>query len=177
MRSAAISGSLSSPPSPIRIVASNTPIPAGVWLAKPSKVAAMKTAVIAEDLDIRPGRNQHVHRQRRRAEIENPDHDLQQHHRPGRKPDRPALCPDASGSKPAPGKEADNPEKQRGRQPSIDLRRQEVDHTDGIGRIKQAEPESRQIAQPEGEPGQKADIRHIERAKAVVRIDSITDDR
>ena len=43
-----MTGSLSSPPRPINIAASNTPIPAGVWLAKPSIVATMKTAVIRE---------------------------------------------------------------------------------------------------------------------------------
>jgi hypothetical protein len=48
MRRAAISGSLSSLPSPIRNVASNTPNPAGVWLANPSKVAAMNTAMIGK---------------------------------------------------------------------------------------------------------------------------------
>jgi hypothetical protein len=50
----------------------------------------------AEEIDIQCGRNQHVHRQRRGAQIENSDPDLQQDHGPGWKPDRPPPGPDAS---------------------------------------------------------------------------------
>src|SRR3954467_11500623 len=61
MSSAASSGSLSSLPSPRRIVASNKPMPAGAWLANPSKVAAMNTAVRRESsMSSSPGINTYI---------------------------------------------------------------------------------------------------------------------
>jgi hypothetical protein len=52
-----------------------------------------------------------------------------------------------------------------------------IDQADGIGLAEQAEPECRQVAQPECEAGQKADIRHLENAEAMMRVDSIANQR
>jgi hypothetical protein len=131
----------------------------------------------AEDFDVHPRRNQHIHRKRRGAEIQNAYRDLQQHRRSGRKPDRPPAGSDTPGLEPGPDQKRENPNKQRRCQQPIDLRRQMIDQADGIGLPKQAEPECRQVAQPEGEAGQKADIRHLENAEAMARIDSIADHR
>jgi hypothetical protein len=40
----------------------------------------------------------------------------------------------------------------------------------------QADAERRQITEPESEPRQKADIRHVESAQPIVRIDAVTND-
>ena len=76
---------------------------------------------------------------------------------------------------PAPDQESSDAAQQHQREHAVDRRRQMIDHADRGRLIQQAEAERGHVAEPEGEPGEEADVGDAHRADAVSGINAVAD--
>ena len=127
--------------------------------------------------DVRFARHQHEHRERAAAEIDDADQDLQQGQRTARKRHLPIAAADLSRRHPHPAdidrKHQQNPRRQRPIEPD----RQLVDGACRARIVGNAQAEHRRVAEPEGQAGDKADLRHVDRGESPDRIDAVADRR
>src|SRR5579872_4460140 len=117
--------------------------------------------------------HQHVHRQRAEGEIDNPDHDLQQRQRPARQRHAPGPAADHARHPGNPDHVADQRAYDDQREPTIQPGRQLIDRGRGFRMKGDPQSQHRGIAKPEGEAGEKADLRHIDRVQPPRRIDAV----
>ena len=119
-------------------------------------------------------RHQHIHRQCAKAEIDDPDQDLQQRQRSAWQHHRPGTTADQPGPRRNPGHIADQAQNDDESDQPVQPGRQLIDRGSCLRMIGDAEPKHRGIAKPEGQPGQKADLGHVDRVHPPVGVDAVT---
>src|SRR5882724_1796910 len=118
-------------------------------------------------------RHQHIHRQRAEPEIDDADRDLQQRQRAARQRDGPGSAADAARLGPDPDHVPHQGHDDRKRRDAVEPGRQLIDRGGSFRMVGNAQAQHRGIAEPEGQPGEEADLGDVDRVQSPGRINPI----
>src|SRR5215831_5765734 len=149
------------------------PEPAGRVAGEAQQGGGDKDHRQRDEADIGLVRQQHVHGGRAAGEVDDADADLQQGERAVRQRDFPVLPADHAQRAPHPGHVAAQHEQHRIGDGPVEPWRQLVDRRGGTGHKRDPEAEHRRIAEPEGQPGDEADLGDLDRRQALRRVDAV----